>query len=93
MSFTSLRYVDVVVDPAASAWTVGAVNGLRAHVGASSDTNPNPYWDALLLEVATGIYVPGTVTVTATGGGSTVTATYTDVGSAAPTLITWTTSR
>jgi hypothetical protein len=54
---------------------------------------PSPYWDALLLEVATGIYVPGTVTVTASAGGSTVTTTYTDVGNAAPNLLTWTTSR
>lgn len=93
MSVTSLRYVDLIVAPAASAWTVSAVNALQARIGYSSDVTPNPYWDALLLEVATGIYVPGTVTVTASAGGSTVTATYTDVGSAAPNLLTWTTSR
>jgi hypothetical protein len=93
MSVTSLRYVDLIVSPAASAWTVSAANALRARIGHSSDVTPNPYWDALLLEVATGIYVPGTVTVTASAGGSTVTATYTDVGNAAPNLLTWTTSR
>jgi hypothetical protein len=66
---------------------------LEARIGYSSDVTPNPYWDALLLEVATGIYVPGTVTVTSSAGGSTVTATYTDVGSGSPTLLTWSTTR
>ena len=69
------------------------VNGLKARIGYSSDVTPNPYWDALLLEVATGIYVPGTVTVTSMAGSSTVSTTYTDVGSAMPTLLTWTTNR
>lgn len=93
MSQTTIRYTDIIVAPSASAWTIAAVNGLEARIGYSSDVTPNPYWDALLLEVATGIYVPGTVTVTATAGGSTVTATYTDVGNASPTLLTWTTTR
>jgi Tfp pilus assembly protein PilX len=93
MSVTAIRYVDLIVAPAAGTWTIGAVNALRARIGFSSDVTPNPFWDALLLEVATGIYVPGTVTVSATAGGSTVTATYTDVGNAAPTLLTWTTTR
>jgi len=64
-----------------------------ARIGYSSDVTPNPYWDALLLEVATGVTVPGTVTVTSTGGNSTVTTTYTDVGAAAPNLLTWSTDR
>jgi hypothetical protein len=93
MSESTAFYKSAIVAPAAAAWTPGAVNGLRARVGYSSDVTPNPYWDALLLEVATGITVPGTVTVTSTGGSSTVTTTYTDVGSASPNLTTWTTNR
>ena len=93
MSETTVFYRSAIVAPAAAAWTPGAVNGIRARVGYSGDVTPNPYWDALLLEVATGITVPGTVTVTSTGGNSTVTTTYTDVGSASPNLTTWTTSR
>jgi hypothetical protein len=93
MSQTTIRYVDIIVTPASAPWTVAAVNALEGRIGYSSDVTPNPYWDALLLEVATGIYVPGTVTVTSTAGGSTVTATYTDVGGGSPTLLTWTTTR
>jgi hypothetical protein len=33
------------------------------------------------------------VTVASTAGGSTVTTTYTDVGAAVPTLLTWSTTR
>jgi hypothetical protein len=93
MSVTPLTYASVVVAPASAPWTPTAVNGLKARIGYSSDVTPNPYWDGLLLEVATGIYVPGTVTVTSTAGGSTVSTTYTDVGTAMPTLLTWTTDR
>lgn len=93
MSVTPLTYASVIVAPAAASWTPTAVNGLKARIGYSSDVTPNPFWDALLLEVATGIYVPGTVTVTSTAGSSTVTTTYTDVGTAMPTLLTWATNR
>jgi len=55
--------------------------------------SPLPYWDALLLEVATGASTPATVTVTASAGASTVTATYLDAGAAPPALLTWTASR
>ncbi len=93
MSVTALTYVSVIVAPASAPWTPSAVNGLKARIGYSSDVTPNPYWDGLLLEVATGIYVPGTVTVTSTAGNSTITTTYTDVGSSSPTLLTWSTTR
>jgi hypothetical protein len=68
-------------------------NGLRARIGYSTDVTPNPYWDGLLLEVATGVSMPGTVTVTATAGGSTVTVTYEDAGAAPPALQSWSASR
>ncbi len=93
MSQTAIQYASAIITPAAAAWTPAAVNGLRARVGYSGDVTPNPYWAALLLEVATGITVPGLVTVTSTGGNSTVTTTYTDVGSASPNLTTWSTNR
>ena len=93
MSQTTQQYVSSILNPATAPWTPSAVNGLRLRIGYSSDVTPNPYWDSVLLEVATGIYVPGTVTVTSTGGNSTVTTTYTDVGSAAPTLLTWSTDQ
>jgi hypothetical protein len=90
---TPAQYRSVIVAPAAAPWTPAAVNGLLARVGYSSDANPDPYWDGLLLEVATGVSVPGTVTVRSTAGGSTVTTTYTDAGSSSPTLLTWSTTR
>lgn len=93
MSLVAIQYASSVVAPVAGTWTSGAVNGLIARVGYSSDVTPNPYWDAVLLEVATGTGVPGIVTVTATAGQSTVTTTYTDVGSSAPTLLSWSTNR
>ncbi len=93
MSQTTQQYISSILNPAAAPWTPSAVNGLRLRIGYSSDVTPNPYWDSVLLEVATGVYVPGTVTVTSTGGNSTVTTTYTDVGSGAPTLLTWSTDQ
>jgi hypothetical protein len=69
------------------------VNALRARVGYSADVTPNPYWDSVLLEVATGTGVPGIVTVTSTAGSSTVTTSYRDVGSASPTLMSWSTTQ
>src|SRR4029077_17395457 len=47
-----LQYKSAVVTPAASPWTQSAVNGLVARVGYSTDSNPNPYWDAIVLEAS-----------------------------------------
>ncbi|HTH05963.1 MAG TPA: hypothetical protein VL916_08835, partial [Ilumatobacteraceae bacterium] len=52
MSDVALRYKSAVVVPAASPWTQSAVNGLVARVGYSTDSSPNPYWDAIVLEAA-----------------------------------------
>lgn len=94
MSEATIFYKSAIVGPAAGSWTTGAVNGLTARIGYSTDVTPNPYWDGVLLEVATGNpAVPGKVTVTATAGNSTVTTTYTDVGAASPTLLSWSTTR
>ncbi len=93
MSGTTLQYVSLIVAPASAPWTPTAVNGLLGRIGFSTDVTPNPYWDALLLEVATGTSVAGTVTVSSTAGSSTITTTYTDVGASSPTLLTWSTTR
>jgi hypothetical protein len=50
MSESSLFYKSAVITPAASPWTQSAVNGLIGRVGYSTDVNPEPFWDALLLE-------------------------------------------
>jgi Tfp pilus assembly protein PilX len=98
-SETSLRYVQKVVStnstsPGVGPWTQAAINGIVARFGMSTDTNPNPYVDAFLLEVAykpsTG---PATVTIVGTGGGSTVSTSYTDAGAGVPSLTTWTTTK
>ena len=52
MSQAALQYKSAVVTPAASPWTQAAVDGLVARVGYSTDSNPNPYWDAIVLEAA-----------------------------------------
>ena len=92
MDVAALAYRSAII-PAGTGWTTAALNGLRWRFGYSNDANPDPHWQALLIEVATGTIPPGVVTVTSTAGGSTVTATYTDVGAAPPTLLTWTTTR
>ena len=93
MSETAVFYRSAIVAPAAGSWTPSGLNGLEARIGYSSDVTPNPYWDSLLLEFATGVTAPGLVTVTSSAGNSTVTATYTDAGSASPTLLSWSTTR
>jgi hypothetical protein len=92
MSEAGLAYRSAIV-PRAGGWTQAAVNGLTARIGFSTDVSPNPYWDALLLEVATGTTGAGTVTVTSTAGASTVTTTYPDGGAAPPALTTWSATR
>jgi hypothetical protein len=93
MARTQLTYRSAVIVPPTSPWTTTAVNGLRARVGSSNDVIPAPSWEALLLEYATAPAAPGTVTITATAGDSTVTTRYTDVGSGTPVLDSWTTTR
>jgi len=93
MSEVALTYRSAIL-ARPGGWTAAALNGLVARIGKSTDVSPNPYWDGILLEVATGSGgSPATVTVTATGGGSTVVTTYLDAGAAAPTLLSWTADR
>lgn len=92
MSEVGLFYRSAIV-ARAGGWTAAGTNALRARIGYSTDVSPLPYWDALLLEVATGLSTPATVTVTASAGSSMVTATYLDAGSAAPVIQAWTASR
>ena len=53
MSDTSLFYKSAVIDPDTAPWTQSAVNGLISRVGFSTDVNPIPMWDALMLEYET----------------------------------------
>jgi hypothetical protein len=50
MGLATLGYANAVVSSGSSAWTPALLNALVARVGFSGDVNPNPYWDALLLE-------------------------------------------
>jgi hypothetical protein len=50
MSVTALTYRRAVVTPEGGSWTTSLANSLVARVGYTTDRNPNPYWDALLLE-------------------------------------------
>lgn len=52
MSNTAIQYGSTIVTPAGAPWSQAAVNGLVARVGYSSDANPDPHWDAIMLEVA-----------------------------------------
>jgi hypothetical protein len=52
MSNTALQYRSAIVDPATAPWSQTSVNALVARVGFSTDANPDPYWDAILLEAA-----------------------------------------
>jgi hypothetical protein len=92
MSEQALTYRSAIVSRA-SGWTASAVSALRARLGYATDVAPQPYWDALLLEVATGSATPATITVTSTAGASTVVLTYEDAGTAAPMLLSWSASR
>jgi hypothetical protein len=52
MSQTTLHYRTAIVPVPAGGWTPAVLNGLKARVGFSSDTNPNPRWSALMLQFA-----------------------------------------
>jgi hypothetical protein len=80
---------------AAGGWTQARVNGLKARLGYGADINPIVAWDSRLVEVAWATVVagPATVTIIGTGGGSTVTTDYEDVGAGVPTLDTWTVTK
>jgi hypothetical protein len=52
MNVTTLRYASAILTPAAAPWSQTSVDGLVARVGYSTDVTPNPYWDAVVLEVA-----------------------------------------
>jgi hypothetical protein len=99
-SETTLRYIQRPVsqnalNPGTGPWTQAIVNGITTRFGMSTDVNPVPYIDGVILEYAyrplTG--GPATVTIVGSGGGSTVTTDYTDVGAGVPTLDSWTVTR
>lgn len=92
MSEVALSYRSAIVARPAG-WTASAVNALLVRLGYATDVAPQPSWDALLLEVATGSATPATITVTSTAGASTVVLTYEDAGTAAPVLLSWSANR
>jgi len=51
-SESSMFYKSAIVTPPAGGWTQTEINALRARMGYSTDVNPVPYWENLLLEVA-----------------------------------------
>lgn len=93
MNLTALGYKSLALPPVTAPWSQAALNGLLVRVGYSSDNNPLPYWDAVLLEYGWRTSPPATITVVGTGGGSTVTTDYTDAGAGVPTLNTWTVTK
>jgi hypothetical protein len=50
MSETTLFYKAAVISPQTSPWAPAALNGLITRVGFSTDVNPVPIWDSLMLE-------------------------------------------
>jgi hypothetical protein len=63
-SETSAFYKSVIVTPEGGTWTQALVNAVRCRFGYSSDANPDPYWLAIMLEVAVGAESFGTATLT-----------------------------
>lgn len=51
MSETSVFYKFAKITPPASGWNVTEVNACKFRLGFSTDITPNPYWQALMLEV------------------------------------------
>jgi Tfp pilus assembly protein PilX len=80
---------------AGGAWSQARVNGLKLRLGYGADIGPLVSWDSVLVEVAYATVAsgPATVTIVGTGGGSTVSTSYTDAGAGVPSLTTWTTTK
>ncbi len=93
MNGSALKYASAIVSTGGVAWSEALLNGTFGRIGYSADAAPDPFWDALMLEVAHRGSSPATVTIVGTGGGSTVTTDYTDVGTGIPTLDTWTVTK
>jgi hypothetical protein len=94
MNGSALKYASGIISTGGASWTEALLNGVFARIGYSTDATPDPYWDAVMLEVAyRPAGGPATITVVGTGGGSTVTTDYTDAGAGVPTLDTWTVTR
>ena len=55
MSYTEAFYASAQIATPSGGWTMAHVNALRARFGYSGDATPDPYWLAMILEVAYGI--------------------------------------
>jgi hypothetical protein len=51
-SESSMFYKSAIITPPAGGWTQAEINALRARIGYSNDVSPVPYWENLLIEVA-----------------------------------------
>jgi hypothetical protein len=97
---TTIKYVQKMasqnsLNPGTGPWTQAVINGLTARFGMSTDVSPVPFLDAILMEYAWLPVVsgPATITIVGTGGGSTVSTSYSDAGAGVPSLTTWTTTK
>jgi hypothetical protein len=52
MGASALQYASAIATPTSAPWSQSAVNGLVARLGYATDTNPNPFWDGIVLEAA-----------------------------------------
>jgi hypothetical protein len=84
-------------NPGVGPWTQAGVNAAWALFGYCTNTTSTrrPELHSIILELA---YLsltggPATITIVGTGGGSTVSTSYTDAGAGVPTLSTWTTTK
>jgi hypothetical protein len=97
---TGIRYGQRVASqnsssPGVGPWTQAVINGISARFGHSTDVNPVPYLDSIVLEYGwmNLAATPAEVTIVGTAGGSTTTTTYDDAGAGIPTLDTWTVTK
>jgi hypothetical protein len=85
------------LQPGVGPWTQAGINGVTARFGMSGNASATKVAsvDTIMLEYG---YRPmgggpATVTIVGTGGGSTVSTSYTDAGAGVPSLTTWTTTK
>jgi Tfp pilus assembly protein PilX len=95
ISFATTGLAFAIRPITSGAWTQARVNGLKVRFGYGVDINPIVAWDDFDIQVAwtTVAGGPATVTIVGTGGGSTVSTSYTDAGAGVPSLTTWTTTK
>lgn len=74
-SESSTFYKSAALPNPAGGWDATAVNALKTRLGYSGDTNPNPWWLDMIVEIAYGITSGATGTLSITQDANTITAT------------------